>query len=105
MRRPAPRGRAGPGWRARTRRRRSEEHTSELQSPYDLVCRLLLEKKKLARVPRELPAHHGRLLLPPPAPQRRADLVVLLVVHLPIFDPRVVDHVDTGAHAVFRFVS
>src|SRR5438094_5811407 len=29
------------------RRRRSEEHTSELQSPYDLVCRLLLEKKKI----------------------------------------------------------
>src|SRR6266705_3629902 len=26
--------------------RRSEEHTSELQSPYDIVCRLLLEKKK-----------------------------------------------------------
>src|SRR5437867_6476996 len=25
---------------------KSEEHTSELQSPYDLVCRLLLEKKK-----------------------------------------------------------
>src|SRR5207248_10371634 len=25
---------------------RSEEHTSELQSPYDLVCRLLLVKKK-----------------------------------------------------------
>src|SRR5437867_9614708 len=29
-----------------TTRDRSEEHTSELQSPYDLVCRLLLEKKK-----------------------------------------------------------
>src|SRR5438094_5720986 len=28
------------------REERSEEHTSELQSPYDLVCRLLLEKKK-----------------------------------------------------------
>src|SRR5437867_9571819 len=28
------------------RRLRSEEHTSELQSPYDLVCRLLLEKKR-----------------------------------------------------------
>src|SRR6266516_6843235 len=28
------------------RSHRSEEHTSELQSPYDLVCRLLLEKKK-----------------------------------------------------------
>src|SRR5437867_5955827 len=26
--------------------RRSAEHTSELQSPYDLVCRLLLEKRK-----------------------------------------------------------
>src|SRR5207248_5230454 len=29
---------------------RSEEHTSELQSPYDLVCRLLLEKKKKHRI-------------------------------------------------------
>src|SRR5438552_12130782 len=28
---------------------RSEEHTSELQSPDHLVCRLLLEKKKLTR--------------------------------------------------------
>src|SRR5256885_12637496 len=28
------------------RARRSEEHTSELQSPCNLVCRLLLEKKK-----------------------------------------------------------
>src|SRR5690348_17548867 len=32
--------------RARTPRARSEEHTSELQSPVHLVCRLLLEKKK-----------------------------------------------------------
>src|SRR5207249_11995115 len=29
---------------------RSEEHTSELQSRFDLVCRLLLEKKKNIRV-------------------------------------------------------
>src|SRR5256885_4078474 len=29
--------------------RRSEEHTSELQSPCNLVCRLLLEKKKNRR--------------------------------------------------------
>src|SRR5437773_6902322 len=28
---------------------RSEEHTSELQSHHDLVCRLLLEKKKTVR--------------------------------------------------------
>src|SRR6266536_5866994 len=34
--------RAGLGWR-------SEEHTSELQSRVDLVCRLLLEKKKKIR--------------------------------------------------------
>src|SRR5207248_9896027 len=33
------------GWWAR-----SEEHTSELQSPYDLVCRLLLEKKNIKKV-------------------------------------------------------
>src|SRR5690348_17735519 len=31
---------------ARSRWPRSEEHTSELQSPVHLVCRLLLEKKK-----------------------------------------------------------
>src|SRR5258708_13716487 len=30
---------------------RSEEHTSELQSPDHLVCRLLLEKKKKTRTP------------------------------------------------------
>src|SRR5258708_18326351 len=30
--------------------RRSEEHTSELQSPDHLVCRLLLEKKKQRRM-------------------------------------------------------
>src|SRR5689334_24696348 len=29
---------------------RSEEHTSELQSQFHLVCRLLLEKKKLTKV-------------------------------------------------------
>src|SRR6266581_3892021 len=33
-------------WRAPAPATRSEEHTSELQSPVHLVCRLLLEKKK-----------------------------------------------------------
>src|SRR5260370_30436046 len=33
-------------FRARARQERSEEHTSELQSHLNLVCRLLLEKKK-----------------------------------------------------------
>src|SRR5256885_8290975 len=35
----------GPG-----QRRRSEEHTSELQSPCNLVCRLLLEKKTFSHI-------------------------------------------------------
>src|SRR5256885_12147660 len=42
-----PRSRKAPppaSWRRS--RHRSEEHTSELQSPCNLVCRLLLEKKK-----------------------------------------------------------
>src|SRR6516162_4354732 len=41
-------GRTGQSGRGggRCRAQRSEEHTSELQSPCNLVCRLLLEKKK-----------------------------------------------------------
>src|SRR5256886_5216334 len=41
---------------------RSEEHTSELQSQSNLVCRLLLEKKNKAGVPAR---HHGVPTLPP----------------------------------------
>src|SRR4051812_49497555 len=50
---------------------RSEEHTSELQSHVNLVCRLLLEKKKLDRAPTVAsdlrhvttldPGEHGKL--------------------------------------------
>src|SRR5947208_8493680 len=43
---------------------RSEEHTSELQSPDHLVCRLLLEKKKEKRVK-------------PARPERQAKRIVL----------------------------
>src|SRR2546426_4931820 len=42
----AGRGQDVPRQSGRARRDRSEEHTSELQSPCNLVCRLLLEKKK-----------------------------------------------------------
>src|SRR2546426_2772457 len=45
LRRAAPPGRDGAGPPERIGDR-SEEHTSELQSPCNLVCRLLLEKKK-----------------------------------------------------------
>src|SRR5256885_3921933 len=41
------RGRAVPCAPDPARTERSEEHTSELQSPCNLVCRLLLEKKKI----------------------------------------------------------
>src|SRR5437588_8051224 len=42
-----------------TRFPRSEEHTSELQSHSDLVCRLLLEKKK--NEIRKRPTNHGNV--------------------------------------------
>src|SRR5690348_17926744 len=42
----SPAARRGSGGRGTSRTMRSEEHTSELQSPVHLVCRLLLEKKK-----------------------------------------------------------
>src|SRR2546422_3040630 len=57
LRTPDPRRRAGrrvlrrrPVLRGRARGRRSEEHTSELQSRLHLVCRLLLEKKKKKKI-------------------------------------------------------
>src|SRR6185369_17487450 len=61
-------GNSPPRWRRRSpksrrrtsarrkRRRRSEEHTSELQSHLNLVCRLLLEKKKTPQPP--TPTHN-----------------------------------------------
>src|SRR5258708_14371769 len=45
------------GERTHDRRERSEEHTSELQSPDHLVCRLLLEKKKNTRAMASPDAH------------------------------------------------
>src|SRR5438876_1851295 len=47
---------------------RSEEHTSELQSPVHLVCRLLLEKKK--HVPNKRPRTFPRLSAGDPCAQR-----------------------------------
>src|SRR5438034_6578346 len=42
----------------RSDRARSEEHTSELQSHSDLVCRLLLEKKKKLRIEEDRTERH-----------------------------------------------
>src|SRR5256885_12224482 len=49
---------------------RSEEHTSELQSPCNLVCRLLLEKKNNALVVEASASQpeHPLMHLPPTAP-------------------------------------
>src|SRR5256885_10192763 len=44
-------GAAQIGGRRRLVQQRSEEHTSELQSPCNIVCRLLLEKKKKYTLP------------------------------------------------------
>src|SRR6266704_2252260 len=57
-----------PGWFDRADRcpivrragLRSEEHTSELQSRFDLVCRLLLEKKKTQTNVKQVRYLHGR---------------------------------------------
>src|SRR5437868_10057748 len=51
-------------------KKRSEEHTSELQSRFDLVCRLLLEKKKTQPIPtRSMPS--TRSTPHPRVPMRR----------------------------------
>src|SRR5437667_8513347 len=84
FRSPSPEGRGGQGVRTflpeatasvfKSRKwpvygsRRSEEHTSELQSHHDLVCRLLLEKKKERKwarpqVPRSAAAGSGERAL------------------------------------------
>src|SRR5438309_5447162 len=45
-------GTGRPAREAESRRARSEEHTSELQSQFHLVCRLLLEKKNILKASR-----------------------------------------------------
>src|SRR5260221_1852931 len=63
----APRRRAGPGRRCAVRR--SEEHTSELQSHSDLVCRLLLEKKETLRVSTPTEVRQRVLVRPAAVPE------------------------------------
>src|SRR2546426_8225990 len=54
---------------------RSEEHTSELQSPCNLVCRLLLEKKKKkSRRPDRTPPEH-KTKTTPVAARTRSNLI------------------------------
>src|SRR5256885_11334752 len=60
---------------------RSEEHTSELQSPCNLVCRLLLEKKKKIAVnaaAARVRISHRQRSLPLPTPPRTLSLTRLV---------------------------
>src|SRR5256885_2605244 len=77
-----------------TATRRSEEHTSELQSPCNLVCRLLLEKKKQIATPSS-----SRLTTRPLRPRaflyaasslrrRRASVLVAVALFLHVADAR-----------------
>src|SRR5215207_1797107 len=61
--------------RLSNRRSRSEEHTSELQSRVDLVCRLLLEKKKITAADTAAPKRccHSRWLITTTRSQSLAD--------------------------------
>src|SRR5439155_5810529 len=54
---------------------RSEEHTSELQSRGHLVCRLLLEKKKLRKCITAAPALPGKLTAYTRQNPQRSDLM------------------------------
>src|SRR3989441_6209688 len=63
--------RRGPARRSPKSRKRSEEHTSELQSLAYLVCRLLLEKKKKTQRPQIHTTEPDSLNLPPTHQRRR----------------------------------
>src|SRR2546422_2627655 len=62
----------------KTYRSRSEEHTSELQSRLHLVCRLLLEKKKIFRYKRKSPRLNSR--------KRNSSRTVYLIPHVSAYD-------------------
>src|SRR5438309_3121127 len=66
----------------------SEEHTSELQSQFHLVCRLLLEKKKKHIIPSTRLRHSMRQSttnLPTPIPTNTAQSLSPLQIHVSTF--------------------
>src|SRR5256885_8161436 len=64
------------------RSRRSEEHTSELQSPCNLVCRLLLEKKKVTLHTHRSRAAQSSMISQQALALALADMTPPLSVHL-----------------------
>src|ERR1017187_4483255 len=83
-------------WRAPTGR--SEEHTSELQSPMYLVCRLLLEKKPMNKIGEILLTEYlGAILVALLVSEAIIALVTLLVVQISwhfFFDGRAPTYLD-----------
>src|ERR1039457_5931938 len=65
---------------------RSEEHTSELQSPCNLVCRLLLEKKKTATL--EVNLHSLAICRPAAVPSHMLPTRVASLAHVREVDSR-----------------
>src|SRR5256885_12244129 len=84
-------------------RTRSEEHTSELQSPCNLVCRLLLEKKK-THVETQICTHYAD---PPPLTNTRSAYMATLIIYHPPpeplrhtpQDPSVSPHIGVPTHS------
>src|SRR2546430_4189888 len=72
-------GRSSPVSRTSGLPRRSEEHTSELQSQSNLVCRLLLEKKKIEE---QISANLERSICDSPVTEdiRRSEGVVSILI-------------------------
>src|SRR5256885_8126794 len=78
---------------------RSEEHTSELQSPCNLVCRLLLEKKNnvlLAKIPA---AHAVR------APSPHTTIPLVSANCLPVTPAHAHEPAATGTRVAYPFIS
>src|SRR5256885_6770220 len=78
---------------------RSEEHTSELQSPCNLVCRLLLEKKKKHKIQHSAPTTRSILqhLISPNALHRRE---AMTLPSLPISQRDFRQHLHSVCHVV-----
>src|SRR5256885_7934655 len=81
---------------------RSEEHTSELQSPCNLVCRLLLEKKKTYH---DSPASDAALVAPRPPLNRTTTAPLLSVTAMELVDaatslscPQLTSRPDLSVH-------
>src|SRR5256885_6863712 len=71
---------------------RSEEHTSELQSPCNLVCRLLLEKKK----------EHDPVLDPAPLPGGKTTMLGRIVASVDLLRTNMTVAVFQGGHIEYQ---